>query len=189
MRGQFPLEGAFFSKGSVADQAMPSQAANRSVKFAFRSELGWYAIAYYAKRPRKAFMKEYGRFTVASADNRNNSYVITLYDPDYKGDFKENAPNPSKPNDLSGKKQVATVEFKVHGNELAVTVKNADSNQVSFARGDAFQMTAGPGVGHGGKNNLKSLPATLRCLASPPRWWSSGARIVSAVPLLLKTEN
>jgi len=144
MAGKFPFEGAFFSKESIAEKATPSHATSRSVKFAFRSNLGWYAIAYYPKHQPKASMKEYGRFTVASADKEKNSYVITLYNPDYKGIYKAVVPNPEKPNDLSGKKQVATVELKVDGNELAVTVKNADSNQVSFASGDAFQMKAGP---------------------------------------------
>lgn len=141
--GKLPFEGAFFNKGSVADKPMSSQATKRSIKFAFRHDLGWYAIAYYPKGQSKAFTKEYGRFTVVSADKGENLFVITLYDPDYKGDFKKNVPNPSSPKDLSGRRQVATVELKVQGNELTVTVKNADSNQVSLASGDAFQMTPG----------------------------------------------
>jgi hypothetical protein len=144
MAGKLPLEGACFSKDSVPDQAMPSHATNRSVKFAFRANLGWYAIAYSPKHEPKSAMKEYGRFTVASADKIKNTYVFTFYSPDYKGIYKAVVPNPEKPNDLSGKKQAATVELKLDGKELAVTVKKADSNQISLARGDTFRMTAGP---------------------------------------------
>ena len=140
MGGQFPFEGAFFSKDRLADQPMPSQATKRVVKFAFRAELGWYAIAYYPKDRPKSFMKEYGRFTATSVDKEKNSYVITLYDPDYQGEFIERVPNPSNPKDLSGKKEVATIELKIQGDELAVMVKSADSKLVSFAGGDIFQI-------------------------------------------------
>ena len=143
MGGRFPFEGAFFSKEKLTNKPMSSQATKRSVKFAFRSDLGWYAVAYYPQDRPKAGMKEYGRFTVASVDEAHHTYVITLLDPDYKGPFIARVPNPSHPKDLSGKKAVATIELQVQGKDLLATVKEANSDQVSFSTGDTFQMAPG----------------------------------------------
>ena len=147
MGGQCPFEGAFFSKERLADQAALPQAVGRVVKFAFRAKLGWYAIAYYPAKEPKVHLKEYGRFTLVSADKDRGEFVICLYDPDYKGEFIERVPNPVDPNDLSKKKKIATIELKVQGDEIAATVKDADSNQISFASGETF-VTA-PGIADG----------------------------------------
>jgi hypothetical protein len=143
MGGKFPFAGAFFSKGKLANKPMSSQATKRTVKFAFRSDLGWYAIAYYPKDRPKAGMKEYGRFTVASVDEDRHSYVITLFDPDFKDAYMARVPNPSHPKDLGGKKPVATIELRVQGKELIATVKDARSDQISFSAGDTFPMSPG----------------------------------------------
>jgi hypothetical protein len=143
MGGRFPFEGAFFSKEKLTNKPMASQATKRSVKFAFRSDLGWYAIAYYPQDRPKASMKEYGRFTVASVDEAHHTYVIKLFEPDYKGAFIARVPNPPHPTDLSGKKAVATLELQVQGTNLLATVKDAQSDQVSFSTGDTFQMAPG----------------------------------------------
>jgi len=121
---------------------MASHATARAVKFAFRAELGWYAIAYYPQDRPKTGMKEYGRFTVASVDRDRHLYVITLFDPDYKGAYKARVPNPPRPNDLNGKKKAATIELQVHGQQLLATVKDANSDRVSFSPGDTFQMAS-----------------------------------------------
>ncbi|MCX6904751.1 MAG: hypothetical protein NTW03_14970 [Verrucomicrobia bacterium] len=143
MGGKCPFEGAFFNKGKLPNKPMASQAGARAVKFAFRSELGWYAIAYYPQDRPKSGMKEYGRFTLASVDRNHHIYVITLFDPDYKGAYLARVPNPSHPKDLNGKKKVATIELQARGKELIATVKDANSDQVSFSTGDTFQMAPG----------------------------------------------
>ena len=142
MGGQCPFEGAFFNQGKLPNQPMASHATARAVKFAFRAELGWYAIAYYPQDRPKTGMKEYGRFTVASVDRDRHLYVITLFDPDYKGAYKARVPNPPRPNDLNGKKKAATIELQVHGQQLLATVKDANSDRVSFSPGDTFQMAS-----------------------------------------------